>query len=159
MQRAMTGFHRDSEEHWVAELACGHAQHVRHQPPFFLRPWVLTEDGRAGRIGQTLDCVSCDARKMPEGYVSYKRTPPFTHATVPQGLLREHRTKAGVWALIHVQRGALAFHEVGAATPRAVGAGEQAVVLPEIEHRVEPQGEVEFFVEFWRRAEGEAPAT
>ena len=33
MQQAIVGFHLDEENHWVAELACGHGQHVRHDPP------------------------------------------------------------------------------------------------------------------------------
>jgi len=57
----ITGFHRDAEGDWVAELACGHGQHVRHRPPWQLRPWVATEAGRAARIGQTIDCPFCDA--------------------------------------------------------------------------------------------------
>ena len=57
MQRAMRAFHLDAEGHWVAELSCGHRQHVRHQPPFTLRPWVLTEAGRSERIGQSLDVM------------------------------------------------------------------------------------------------------
>lgn len=60
MRRAMVGFHLDEEGHWVAELECGHGQHVRHQPPMVWRPWVRTEAGRASRLGQTLDCVRCD---------------------------------------------------------------------------------------------------
>ena len=34
MQQAIVGFHLDEEQHWVAELACGHNQHVRHTPPW-----------------------------------------------------------------------------------------------------------------------------
>jgi hypothetical protein len=30
----ITGFHQDEEANWVAELSCGHQQHVRHRPPF-----------------------------------------------------------------------------------------------------------------------------
>ena len=30
MQRKITGFHLDEEGYWVAELECGHNQHVRH---------------------------------------------------------------------------------------------------------------------------------
>jgi hypothetical protein len=37
-----------------------HFQHVRHDPPLVERPWVLTEDGRASRLGATLDCKKCD---------------------------------------------------------------------------------------------------
>ncbi len=151
MLRSMTAFSRDAEGHWVAELSCGHTQHVRHQPPFFLRPWVLTAEGRAARLGQTLDCVLCDSRQLPKGHASYKRTPLFTAESIPKGLLHQHRTKPGVWALIHVQRGQLAFHETGGPEPPpSVSAGEVATVLPEVEHRVEPLGEVELFVEFWK---------
>ncbi len=61
MLRAMTGFHLDDEGHWVAELECGHNQHVRHSPPWFVRTWVTTEEGRRNALGQTLDCKLCDA--------------------------------------------------------------------------------------------------
>lgn len=33
MQQRITGFHLDEENHWVAELECGHFQHTRHDPP------------------------------------------------------------------------------------------------------------------------------
>ncbi len=57
--RRVTGFRRDDEGHWVAELECGHTQHLRHDPPWQRRPWVLTPAGREGFLGRTLDCVPC----------------------------------------------------------------------------------------------------
>ena len=60
MKQSITGFHQDDEGHWVAELACGHNQHVRHDPPWQVRPWVLTDGGRRARLGERLDCVLCD---------------------------------------------------------------------------------------------------
>jgi len=57
--KKITGFHQDEENHWVADLECGHGQHVRHDPPWQVREWVTTADGRAGFLGQTLDCVKC----------------------------------------------------------------------------------------------------
>lgn len=60
MKQPITDFHKDSEEHWVAELACGHAQHVRHDPPWMEREWVTTPEGRASRLGTDLNCVRCD---------------------------------------------------------------------------------------------------
>ena len=60
MQQAIEGFHMDAESHWVADLACGHKQHVRHAPPFFVRPWVITDEGRKSRLGTFLNCVLCD---------------------------------------------------------------------------------------------------
>ncbi|AOS96550.1 hypothetical protein AUP74_01086 [Microbulbifer aggregans] len=66
MQRAITGFHRDEESHWVAELECGHFQHVRHDPPWQNRPWVITEHGRARMLGERLDCKKCDEGAPPD---------------------------------------------------------------------------------------------
>jgi Protein of unknown function (DUF3565) len=57
----IVGFHQDDEGDWIAELSCGHCQHVRHRPPFVERPWVLTEAGRAARIGATVECPKCAA--------------------------------------------------------------------------------------------------
>ena len=61
MKQAIVGYHRDEEDDWVAELECGHNQHVRHQPPFINRPWVVTEQGRESMLGHRLNCVKCDA--------------------------------------------------------------------------------------------------
>ena len=58
--QAMVGYHLDSENHWVAELTCGHFQHVRHEPPWMVRAWVLTEEGRRSMLGYELDCKKCD---------------------------------------------------------------------------------------------------
>lgn len=66
MQQPITGFHQDAERHWVAELACGHFQHVRHDPPWTERPWVVTEPGRTGMLGHLLNCVKCDAAAPPD---------------------------------------------------------------------------------------------
>jgi hypothetical protein len=60
MERRIVGFHRDAEAHWVAELECGHGQHVRHDPPWQSRPWVTTVEGRESRLGMRLDCRRCD---------------------------------------------------------------------------------------------------
>ena len=57
--RRITGFHQDDESHWIAELECGHTQHVRHDPPWQNRPWVITEAGRKRFLGQLLMCVEC----------------------------------------------------------------------------------------------------
>jgi hypothetical protein len=60
MLRRIVGFHLDEEQHWVADLECGHGQHVRHAPPFLVRPWVTTAEGRASFIGHELNCKRCD---------------------------------------------------------------------------------------------------
>ncbi len=60
MERRITGFRPDEEGQWVAELACGHTVHVRHDPPWQVRPWVLKRAERDARVGTLLDCVRCD---------------------------------------------------------------------------------------------------
>jgi hypothetical protein len=66
MNRRIVGYHQDSNFDWVAELECGHNQHVRHQPPFQLRPWVTTPEGRATRLGIELACKKCDENAPPD---------------------------------------------------------------------------------------------
>jgi uncharacterized protein DUF3565 len=61
MERRIVGFHQDDEDHWVAELECGHGQHVRHEPPWQVREWVTTAEGRATWLGRPLDCRRCDS--------------------------------------------------------------------------------------------------
>lgn len=60
MQRRIVGFHLDEENDWVAELECGHNQHVRHNPPWFERPWTTTPEGRRNALGRPLSCRLCD---------------------------------------------------------------------------------------------------
>ena len=60
MQRVVVGFYQDKTGHWAARLECGHEQHVRHDPPWVVREWVLSETGRAGWIGRTMECRKCD---------------------------------------------------------------------------------------------------
>lgn len=61
MHQPIIGFHQDEHGDWVADLACGHGQHVRHRPPLTFRSWVMTEEGRREHLGQKLDCKKCDA--------------------------------------------------------------------------------------------------
>jgi hypothetical protein len=66
MERRILGFHSDEEQPWVAELECGHDQHVRHHPAWSDRPWVITAEGRSNAIGRWLSCVTCDAGAAPD---------------------------------------------------------------------------------------------
>ncbi|MFV2060575.1 MAG: DUF3565 domain-containing protein [Gammaproteobacteria bacterium] len=56
----MIAFHQDELKDWVADLICGHTQHVRHQPPFQNCPWVVDERSRKSYIGYQLYCLDCD---------------------------------------------------------------------------------------------------
>lgn len=60
-EQAIIGYHLDEVGDWVAQLACGHNQHVRHQPPWIVRKWVTTTQGRAAMIGHLLVCKKCQS--------------------------------------------------------------------------------------------------
>jgi len=65
MKQGISGYHKDEENHWVAELTCGHFQHVRHDPPWVNRLWVTTGEGRNSMLGFELECKKCDGN-LPE---------------------------------------------------------------------------------------------
>jgi hypothetical protein len=67
VQRAIVGFEQDEVGDWVALLECGHRQHVRHRPPWQERPWVLSPEGRHGRLGASLECAECDGAADEDG--------------------------------------------------------------------------------------------
>ncbi|MGI9474606.1 MAG: DUF3565 domain-containing protein [Rubripirellula sp.] len=64
--RPIVGYHQDDQRFWVAELECGHFQHVRHDPPWMNRAWVTTELGRQTMLGYTLDCAKCRDGAPPD---------------------------------------------------------------------------------------------
>jgi hypothetical protein len=61
MQRKVVGFRQDERGDWIIVLDCGHVLHARHQPPWQVREWVLSEAGRQERVGMTIACTACDA--------------------------------------------------------------------------------------------------
>jgi maltose O-acetyltransferase len=87
MDQPITGFHTDSEGDWVAELACGHFQHTRHNPPWTNRPWVVTPEGRASVLGQTLACRKCDQKAPPDSLLAAAPSATTAPATERQKML------------------------------------------------------------------------
>ncbi|MDG9930787.1 MULTISPECIES: DUF3565 domain-containing protein [unclassified Pseudomonas] len=57
------GFHRDEDGHWVADLSCGHTQHLRHLPPWQNRAWVTDPRERERHLGQPFPCGWCAAER------------------------------------------------------------------------------------------------
>lgn len=60
MKQRIVGYHEDDEGWQVADLACGHTQHIRHNPPWENRPWAVTLEGREAHLGSILNCLDCD---------------------------------------------------------------------------------------------------
>lgn len=138
----MTGFHRDDVGDWVAELECGHNQHVRHRPPFQMRAWALDDAQRRARIGAPLECPLCDRAELP-AFVRHVRDSAIWDAkTMPAGLRRRHRLGRGTWGVVHVRKGVLRFDGAEIAT------GATHAIPPDVEHEVEPVGDAEFWIEF-----------
>ena len=90
-------------------------------------------------------------KDLPNNVVAYKRTPDFTQASVPTGLLENHNTKMGVWGKIVVLDGELEYTiEEPSVEVIVLNKGVFGVVEPQIKHRVKPLGVVRFYVEFYR---------
>ncbi len=150
MQRPITGYKLDDEDHWVALLGCGHPQHVRHNPPLVSRPWVLTEAGRQEHLGAMLNCVRCDRLELPAHFVAYRKTPTFTQESVPAGLLKDHATRPGTWGKINLLEGRLRYRVASLGLDQVLDSDTPGIVVPEVLHSVEPLGSVRFFVEFYQ---------
>ena len=150
MQTAITGFHQDDADDWVAELSCGHTHHMRHHPPWQMRAWITDSTERAARVGQRIDCSLCDMPVLPEDVREYKRTSTFTQDTLPAGLLAQHRTKAGVWARIVVESGELEYSFGEPLRRFTLNATRVGIVVPEVPHQLSLRGPVALHVEFLR---------
>lgn len=57
--RKIVDYHLDERLDWVADLDCGHQQHIRHNPPWTNRHWVTTPQGRYEHLGHELPCLVC----------------------------------------------------------------------------------------------------
>lgn len=162
MERAITGFHLDDEGDWVAELVCGHDQHIRHRPPFQLRPWVLEASTRERRLGAPLECPLCDRAEPPEDLRLVRTTPVWNEETLPRGLCRAHRVAGNTWGMIRVHEGRLRFRAM--THPRiesVIGQNMAQAIPPDVEHEVEPLGAVRLSVGFFavEREASESPVT
>lgn len=86
---------------------------------------------------------------LPQDVVEYKRTAEFDEVSIPEALRRAHRTKAGVWALIHVVEGELVYRRTVSGEELLLTPQQPGLVRPEEEHMVTPRGLVRFYVAFY----------
>lgn len=149
MQRTIVGFHQDEDGDWVAELSCLHNQHVRHQPPFQQRPWVVDKSQRAARIGAALDCPLCDRAELPEGLHVARTAGPFEADTLPPGLHTAHRLAERTWGCLCVEDGSVLFlMESEPPVSVRVEAGGRQPIPPGVRHALTVDGPVRLTVEF-----------
>jgi tellurite methyltransferase len=151
MRQAITGFHLDAEGDWVAELSCGHNQHVRHNPPFQQRPWVLTSASRARKLGTLLSCPPCDRAVLPDAVRHVRSSPEWDERTLPPGLSQAHQLAAGTWGQIVVRQGTLRFSMDGepAWSAELTPCHPAQAIPPQVRHAVQPLGKVRFRIDFF----------
>ena len=90
-------------------------------------------------------------KTLPANAVAYRRTPEFTHRSVPSGLLRGHITKEGAWGRIVVLEGALTYRILESTVEEVpLTPGNCGVIEPMVRHEVVPHSGVRFYVEFYR---------
>lgn len=149
MHRAMTGFRRDADGAWVADLACLHSQHIRHEPPFREAAWIEDDEERGRRVGQPLDCPLCDRTELPEGLQVARTTATWDTSTMPAALGRAHRVAASTWGLLEVEAGAVRFvADTDPPTDVVVTPAQPQPIPPEVDHHVEPGEGARFHVTF-----------
>jgi len=153
----ITGFHEDEQGDWVAELSCLHSQHVRHRPPFRERPWVMTDAGRASRLGTELDCPLCDRAEQPEDLVVVRTAGPFDEDTLPAGLRRTHLVADRTWGELRVEAGSVRIElETEPVIDRLLVAGAHQAIPPLVPHRLHLDGPVVLAVDFLVRGDDSA---
>ena len=60
MKRRFLGFSEEDEGDWRAKLECGCFLPVLHEPPLITRKWVLSNEGRNGKLGAQIKCKKCN---------------------------------------------------------------------------------------------------
>ena len=90
-------------------------------------------------------------KTLPDDVRPYKRTQLFTHETIPQGLLKNHRTGENVWGVIQVMEGRLEY-TIRADEKHILANAKNGVIEPGVIHHVRPINQVTFFIEFYKKA-------
>ncbi|MBC2776585.1 DUF1971 domain-containing protein [Parasphingopyxis marina] len=87
---------------------------------------------------------------LPAGAQSHRAIGPFDAESIPAGLFRLHRLKAGAWGIVTIRAGGIRFvwddAEGGA---RDLTAPASILVPPEVPHHLEKAGSVELAIAFW----------
>jgi hypothetical protein len=149
VRRTIVSFGQDDRGDWVADLSCLHRQHVRHQPPFRDRPWVLEESGRAAHIGSELDCPLCDRAELPDDLRVARTAGPFDEASIPAGLRRDHRVAPSTWGVLRVLDGSVELSiETDPPLRRRLRVGGRQPIPPDVAHHLTVEGRVQLAVDF-----------
>ena len=90
---------------------------------------------------------------IPDGFALVRAIGPFTAETLPKGLLAEHRLKADRWGQLTLHEGSVRLvMDDGSGTVTALAAPATAMILPEVPHHVEFDGDFLLEIAFLTRA-------
>lgn len=90
-------------------------------------------------------------KQLPSSVLAYKKTKVFNDESIPQGLLKDHRTLKGVWGVINIIEGELLYIITSNPLEKIKLTKDFfGVVEPEQLHFVKPIGRVKFYVEFYK---------
>ena len=88
---------------------------------------------------------------LPDGVEPYRRIGPLGPADLPSGLLRSHSLAAGVWGLLALEEGHIAFvWEDGSGDRFDLVPSEEVVIPPQVLHHLETTGEFRLSITFLR---------
>ncbi|NNN00648.1 MAG: DUF3565 domain-containing protein [Acidimicrobiaceae bacterium] len=147
MKRAIVAFQRDGQQ-WIAQLSCGHGQHVRHQPPLEVREWTIDRSGRRSRLGALLECPWCDRAELPDGLSRHDAPLTWSEQTMPEGFRVTQRLQRGHWARIIVRDGRLgATVQVKPVIDVMLETADVQAVPPDVDFSLRPLGSVRFSYE------------
>ncbi len=125
----------------IAKLSCSHSVDVS----FFDGVQDLQK-------GDEVECLFCQQLVFPQGLVCYKKTPEFTHLTIPKGFLKAHSTKAGAWGRIVIHKGELSYVVDDLDDQQFILNEEKdGIIAPQMLHHIAAKGDVVFQVEFYRK--------
>lgn len=89
-------------------------------------------------------------KQIPSNVTVYKKTPIFSEASVPKGLLKDHTTKDGVWGAIVILDGELEYNIQESKEIIRLDTRHHGVVEPMVKHHISLLGPVKFYVAFYR---------
>lgn len=151
MQQRMVGFHIDEEGHWVADLACGHCQHVRHNPPWVNRPWVLQESGRLQHLGQSLSCLKCDMPVIPVDALLVSCSEPLDHKELSTQYSGTLQNNSDHWVEVAVTEGELIYQSLtGNVQGYVIDRDFSAVIEPGSRYALRSKGTVLFTLQYYQ---------
>ena len=93
-----------------------------------------------------------DQPVLPDGATRIGESPEFTNTTTPAALREHHSTGPERWARLRVFAGSLRFDDLERQRSITVGAGQDLVIAPGAAHRVAPDDEARFQLEFYRES-------